>query len=77
MVVDILFELPYSNLPFVFLYALEMIDRRVEVVGRLKALEESAAPLIAFLQNPNAVQELRADRQHNLQLLNDRYKVFA
>ncbi|XP_051152681.1 eukaryotic translation initiation factor 3 subunit E-like [Andrographis paniculata] len=53
----------------------EMVDRRVEVVGRLKALEEAAAPLIAFLQNPNAVQELRADKQYNLQLLNDRYKI--
>lgn len=53
----------------------EMVDRRVEVVARLKALEEGAAPLVQFLQNANAVQELRADKQHNLQLLNDRYQV--
>lgn len=52
-----------------------MIDRRAEVVGRLKALEESAAPLVAFLQNPAAVQELRADKQYNLQMLTDRYQV--
>lgn len=52
-----------------------MVERRAEVVARLKALEEGAAPLIAFLQNPNAVQELRADKQHNLQMLNDRYQV--
>lgn len=45
------------------------------MVARLKALEESAAPLVAFLQNPNAVQELRADKQYNLQMLNDRYQV--
>ena len=52
-----------------------MVDRRAEVVGRLKALEESAAPLVTFLQNPAAVQELRADKQYNLQMLNDRYQV--
>lgn len=52
-----------------------MIDRRAEVVGRLKALEDGAAPLIGFLQNPNAVQELRADKQYNLQMLKDRYQV--
>ncbi|RVX09556.1 Eukaryotic translation initiation factor 3 subunit E [Vitis vinifera] len=45
-----------------------------EVVARLKALEEAAAPLVSFLQNPNAVQELRADKQYNLQMLNDRYQ---
>lgn len=54
---------------------LDMVERRAEVVARLKALEEGAAPLIAFLQNPSAVQELRADKQHNLQMLNDRYQV--
>ena len=49
----------------------------MEVVARLKALEESAAPLVAFLQNPAAVQELRADKQYNLQMLNDRYQVHS
>ncbi|XP_060177357.1 eukaryotic translation initiation factor 3 subunit E isoform X1 [Lycium barbarum] len=53
----------------------EMMERRVEVVARLKALEEAAAPLIAFLQNSSAVQELRADKQHNLQLLHERYQI--
>ncbi|KAB2084751.1 hypothetical protein ES319_A05G354900v1, partial [Gossypium barbadense] len=52
-----------------------MVDRRVEVVARLKALEDAAAPLITFLQNANAVQELRADKQYNLQMLNDRYQI--
>ena len=47
------------------------------MVGRLKALEEAATPLVAFLQNPNAVQELRADKQYNLQMLNERYQVRA
>ena len=59
---------------FVFV-CVDMIDRRVEVVARLKALEEAAAPLVAFLQNPNAVQELKADKQYNLQMLIERYQV--
>lgn len=45
------------------------------MVARLKALEDAAAPLVAFLQNPAAVQELRADRQYNLQMLNERYQI--
>ncbi|XP_073016183.1 eukaryotic translation initiation factor 3 subunit E-like [Primulina eburnea] len=53
----------------------EMVGRRAEVVGGLKSLEEAAAPIVTFLQNPNAVQELRADKQHNLQMLNDRYQI--
>ena len=52
-----------------------MIDRRAEVVARLKALEEAAAPLVEFLQNASAMQELRADKQYNLQMLHDRYQV--
>ncbi|KAL2483046.1 eukaryotic translation initiation factor 3E [Forsythia ovata] len=53
----------------------EMVDRRVEVVTRLKSLEEAAAPILTFLHNPNAVQELRAEKQHNLQMLSDRYQI--
>uniref|UniRef100_A0A199UAE5 Eukaryotic translation initiation factor 3 subunit E N-terminal domain-containing protein n=1 Tax=Manihot esculenta TaxID=3983 RepID=A0A199UAE5_MANES len=52
----------------------DMIERRAEVVARLKALEEGAAPLVAFLQNANTVQELRADKQYCLQMLNDRFQ---
>ncbi|XP_071731194.1 eukaryotic translation initiation factor 3 subunit E [Rutidosis leptorrhynchoides] len=53
----------------------DMVDRRIEVVARLKSLEEAAAPLVTFLQNPNSVEELRADKQYNLQMLNDRYQI--
>ncbi|KAJ7976735.1 Eukaryotic translation initiation factor 3 subunit E [Quillaja saponaria] len=53
----------------------DMVDRRAEVVAKLKALEEAAAPLVAFLQNAAAVQELRADKQYNLQMLNERYQI--
>ncbi|KAF6152952.1 hypothetical protein GIB67_039659 [Kingdonia uniflora] len=55
----------------------DMVDRRVEVVERLKLLEESAAPLIKFLQNPNMLNELRPDKQYNLQMLHDRYQNFS
>jgi translation initiation factor 3 subunit E len=60
---------------FLMVEQAEMVDRRVEVVGRLKLLEESAAPLISFLQNPALVQELRTDKQYNLQMLHDRYQI--
>ena len=44
----------------------DMVERRAEVVARLKSLEEAAVPLVSFLQNANAVQQ---------QMVNDRYKV--
>ncbi|KAK3446632.1 eukaryotic translation initiation factor 3 subunit E [Eucalyptus grandis] len=53
----------------------DMMERRAEVVARLKALEEAATPLVNFLQNPSAVQELRADRSYNLQMLQDRHQI--
>ncbi|CAN1319477.1 Eukaryotic translation initiation factor 3 subunit E [Linum perenne] len=53
----------------------EMTDMRTEVVAKLKALEEAASQIVAFLQNPSAVQELRADKQYNLQMLHDRYQI--
>lgn len=53
----------------------EMVDRRVEVVVRLKSLEESAAPLITFLQNAALVQELRPDKQYNIQMLSERHQI--
>ncbi|KAL5720135.1 hypothetical protein ACHQM5_012831 [Ranunculus cassubicifolius] len=51
-----------------------MIDRRVDVVARLKRLEESAVPLINFLQNPNMTNEFKPDKQYNLQMLQERYQ---
>lgn len=54
-----------------------MVGRRVEVVASLKALEEGAAPLVIFLQNEDKVQELRADKQYNLQMLQERYQVIC
>ncbi|ONK67059.1 uncharacterized protein A4U43_C06F15240 [Asparagus officinalis] len=51
--------------------------RRAEVVSRLKSKEESAAPLISFLQNSSYVQEHKADKQYNIQMLNDWFKIEA
>ncbi|KAL6558477.1 Serine/threonine-protein kinase wnk3 [Orobanche minor] len=36
---------------------------------------QGAAPLIAVVQNPSAYQELLVDKQHNLQMLNDRIRI--
>jgi translation initiation factor 3 subunit E len=52
-----------------------MVRRRAEVVSRLRSLEEAAAPLVTFLQNPQLVQELRPDKQYNIHMLQDRYQV--
>ncbi|KAL6547880.1 hypothetical protein OROHE_009585 [Orobanche hederae] len=44
----------------------------------LKQLQERDQMLIAhnnMLKNPSEYQELRADKHHNLQMLNDRYRV--
>ncbi|VVB03026.1 unnamed protein product [Arabis nemorensis] len=46
----------------------DMVERRLEVVARLKSLEEAAAPLVSFLLNENAVKELRADKKNNLHI---------
>ena len=54
-----------------------MVERRAEVVGRMKMLEDAAAPLISFLQNPALVQELKSDKQSNLLMLNERYQVYT
>jgi translation initiation factor 3 subunit E len=53
----------------------DMVKRRSEVVSRLRSLDEAAAPLVAFLQNPQLVQELRPDKQYNIHMLQERYQV--
>lgn len=42
---------------------------------QFKWLEDAATPLIAFLQNAAAVQELKADKHYNLQMLDDKYQT--
>uniref|UniRef100_A0A804MLE8 Eukaryotic translation initiation factor 3 subunit E N-terminal domain-containing protein n=1 Tax=Zea mays TaxID=4577 RepID=A0A804MLE8_MAIZE len=36
---------------------------------------EAAAPLVAFLQNPQLVQEFRPDKQYNIHMLQERYQI--
>ncbi|KAL6639557.1 hypothetical protein ACP70R_023287 [Stipagrostis hirtigluma subsp. patula] len=52
-----------------------MASRRAEVVARLRSLEETAAPLVAFLQDPQLVRELRPDRQYNVHMLQGRFQI--
>ncbi|XWS43108.1 hypothetical protein CRYUN_Cryun16bG0073800 [Craigia yunnanensis] len=53
----------------------DMVERRAEVVAHLKSLEDAAVPLVAFFQNPSAIQELRADKHSNLHMLKDRCQI--
>ncbi|XP_062214246.1 eukaryotic translation initiation factor 3 subunit E-like [Phragmites australis] len=53
----------------------DMVSRRAEVVARLRSLEEAAAPLVSFLQNPQLVQELRPDKQYNIHMLQERFQI--
>ena len=53
----------------------DMVARRSEVVARLRTLDEAAAPIVAFLSNQQLVQELRPDKQYNIQMLQERYQV--
>lgn len=50
-----------------------MVERRADIVARLKSPEDAAASFITFLRNVGAVQELKADKHYNLQRLNDKY----
>lgn len=52
-----------------------MVERRANIVARLKSLEDGVAPSIAFLRNVGAVQELKSDNHYNLQWLNDKYQI--
>ncbi|CAM0875893.1 unnamed protein product [Alopecurus aequalis] len=52
-----------------------MVARRSEVVERLGTLKEAVAPIVAFLSSPLLVQELRADKQYNIGMLQDRHQI--
>ncbi|TVU39986.1 hypothetical protein EJB05_13431 [Eragrostis curvula] len=53
----------------------DMVARRSEVLARLKSLDAAAAPIVAFLQNPQLVQELRPDKQYNIHMLQERFQI--
>ncbi|GBG00265.1 eukaryotic translation initiation factor 3 subunit E [Raphidocelis subcapitata] len=53
----------------------EMMERRSEVVGRLRTLQKAVDPIIACLSNPNVIRNFRQDRSFNLQLLKDEFDI--
>ncbi|KAI5446149.1 hypothetical protein KIW84_014123 [Lathyrus oleraceus] len=53
----------------------DMVERRANIVARLKSPEDGVAPFIAFLRNAGTVQELKSDNHYNLQWLNDKYQI--
>ncbi|GJN09897.1 hypothetical protein PR202_ga27946 [Eleusine coracana subsp. coracana] len=55
----------------------DMVARREEVIARLMSLEAAAAPLVAFLQEPKLVQELKPEpgRQFNLHMIQQRFQA--
>ncbi|KAK3124844.1 hypothetical protein QOZ80_7BG0594570 [Eleusine coracana subsp. coracana] len=53
----------------------DMVARRAEVLARLKSLDSAAAPIVAFLQNPQLVQEIRPDKQYNIHMLQERFQI--
>ena len=55
-----------------------MLERRGQVVERMHDLDEKAAPIIQFLQDPSHVDQLHpSDKAYNVQLLRERFNVSA
>eukprot|EP00245_Coleochaete_scutata_P003740 TRINITY_DN155_c1_g1_i1.p1 TRINITY_DN155_c1_g1~~TRINITY_DN155_c1_g1_i1.p1 ORF type:complete len:445 (+),score=113.80 TRINITY_DN155_c1_g1_i1:60-1337(+) len=52
-----------------------MEAKRSEVIQKLNQQEQAASSLIQFLQDPLKVQELKTDKQYNLQMLQDQFKI--
>ncbi|GAQ82532.1 translation initiation factor 3 subunit E [Klebsormidium nitens] len=54
----------------------EMLERRADVVERMRDLDEKAAPIIQFLQDPAHVDQLHpSDKAYNVQLLRERFNI--
>jgi hypothetical protein len=65
-----------NSLSTIILDLTEMLERRSEVVERMKDLDEKAAPIIQFLQDPAHVDQLHpSDKSYNVQLLRERFNV--
>lgn len=65
----------YQNLHNVDTPSPELVDRRTEVVGKLKELQVSAEKVVAFLTNPALVKQLRSDKAYNLEMLSSQYQI--
>lgn len=46
----------------------KMMERRSEVVARLRHIQKAVDPIIACLSNPNVIRNFRQDRSFNLQV---------
>ncbi|KAK9825491.1 hypothetical protein WJX74_001021 [Apatococcus lobatus] len=53
----------------------EMVSWRDDVVSRLRTLKEQAASVVQFLSNEGLVKQLRQDKAHNLQFLQDNFQI--
>lgn len=53
----------------------EMKTRREQVVANLKSLQQECLPIVRVLENQTLVKQLRADKQFNMQTLEERYDV--
>jgi len=53
----------------------EMLDRRSEVVSRLRGLQKAVDPIINCLSNPNVIKNFRQDRSFNLQFLKEEFLI--
>ena len=55
----------------------ELVERRTEVVAKLKELQVSAEAVVAFLTNPALVKQLRNDKAYNLEMLKNEHQARA
>eukprot|EP00878_Enallax_costatus_P001579 GHUV01001730.1.p1 GENE.GHUV01001730.1~~GHUV01001730.1.p1 ORF type:complete len:425 (+),score=152.73 GHUV01001730.1:184-1458(+) len=53
----------------------EMMDRRQQVVQRLRSLQKDVDPIINCLSNPNVIRNFRQDRSFNLQFLKEEFDI--
>lgn len=65
----------YQNLHGVDTPSQELIDRRTEVVAKLKDLQSSAEKVVSFLTNPALVKKLRSDKAANLEMLSKEHTI--
>ncbi|WIA30440.1 hypothetical protein OEZ86_000524 [Tetradesmus obliquus] len=52
-----------------------MMERRTEVVNRLRSLQKAVDPIIGCLSNSNVIRNFRHDRAFNLQFLKEEFDI--
>lgn len=53
----------------------EMRERRVEVVTKMKKLKKDAESIVEVLSNPNVIRNFRQDKSFNVQYLQEEHKI--